>query len=226
MIGVLFAVVILNPSIRHRHSAPATQFQIIRILQNQVGSLSKWISSCLLWQERKSFRTVPWIRQRLQSKTSCILRGTSSVCGAHSLHFPFFLWDSLTWWWFYCFLTLCQQDGNQLLRGQLLNCLQVRAPAIAVFVVYTGNCRGGKWAQPVVMHLSRKRYYALSLHRVVLTHGFISYVFCSYRAADFAGDFLEIFRIIFIAMSFGQVVVEELPPALFERFQNHFRDLQ
>jgi hypothetical protein len=33
---------------------------------------------------------------------------------------------------------------SRLLRDQLLNCLQVGAPAIAVFVVYTGNGRGGK----------------------------------------------------------------------------------
>jgi hypothetical protein len=41
MIGVLFAVVILNSSIRHCHpaaAAAATQFQILCMLQNQIDS--------------------------------------------------------------------------------------------------------------------------------------------------------------------------------------------
>ncbi len=39
--------------------------------------------------KERAFRTVPWIRQT-KIAMSFILRGTSSVCGVHSLHFPIF----------------------------------------------------------------------------------------------------------------------------------------
>jgi hypothetical protein len=76
------------------------------------------------------------------------------------------------------------------------------------------NCHGGKLAQLAVVHLSRKRCFALSRRRVVLTFAFISHVFSSYHALDFA-DFPEIFlvgshfTIIFIVYS--------LPPSSYGR---------
>lgn len=80
------------------------------------------------------------------------------------------------------------------------------------------------------MHLSRKRCFALSRRRVVLTLAFISYVFSSYHALDFA----ETFRRFFLwdltlpssssCILFGRVVMKELSPALLEHLQNHFLD--
>ncbi len=99
-------------------------------------------------------------------------------------------------------------------------------------IVQMENCHGGKWAQLAVVHLSRKRCFALSRRRVVLTLAFISYVFSSYHALDFAETFRRFFLCDLTIPSssscilFGRVVMDEFSPALLEHFHNHFRDFQ
>jgi hypothetical protein len=66
----------------------------------------------------------------------------------------------------------------------------------------------------------------------VLTLAFISYVFSSYHALDFAETFRRFFFWDLTLPSssscilFGGVVMEEFSPALLEHLQNHFRDFQ
>jgi hypothetical protein len=73
MIGVLFAVVILNSSSRHRHfAAAATQLQILWMLQNQVDSFLHRSLHVFVTAKKELFPYCSWIRKWLQSKRTVL----------------------------------------------------------------------------------------------------------------------------------------------------------